>query len=63
MVALSRRTSWAARPRLLTSSMFRSDSVVEPARAAVSFTIADCTVLIFLLRVELSRARAGTQRK
>ena len=63
VVALRRRTSCAASPRLFTSSMFRSDSVVEPARAAVSFTIAACTVLIRLLRVELSRVSRGTQRK
>ena len=39
VVELRRRTSWSARPRLLTSSMLRSDSVVAPASAFVSATI------------------------
>ena len=63
VVALRRPTSWAARPRLFTSSMLRSDSVVDPARATVSFTMAVCTVLMRRLRVELKSASRGTQAK
>ena len=43
--------------------MLRSDSVVDPARAAVSFTIAVWTVLMRWLSVELSSASTGTHRK
>ena len=63
MAAFSRSTSWRARPRLFTSSMLRSDSVVEPASAVVSATITFWTTLIFLLSVELSQPRIGTVRK
>ncbi len=63
MVALSRATSWLASPRLFTSSMFRSDSVVAPARAVVSATITLCTSLIFRERTELRRPSRGTVRK
>ena len=36
---VSRAISCCPSPRLFTSSMFRSDSVVEPASAVVSATI------------------------
>ena len=39
VVLLSRAISCGASPRLFTSSMFRSDSVVAPASAVVSATI------------------------
>ena len=39
VVPLSRSISCWPSPRLFTSSMFRSDSVVEPASAVVSATI------------------------
>ena len=64
MVALSRAISCSASPRLFTSSMLRSDSVVEPASAVVSATI---TFWIFLIRLRQHRAQhgraAGTVRK
>ncbi len=45
VVRFSRRISWLVSPRLLTSSMFRKDSVVDPASIVVSFTI----VLLYYL--------------
>ena len=59
VIEFSRSISWRASPRLLTSSMLRSDSVVEPASAVVSATI---TFWIFLIRfdsTELSTPRTG----
>jgi hypothetical protein len=43
--------------------MFRSDSVVAPARAVVSATITFWMVLIRRDSVELSQPRRGTVRK
>ncbi len=63
MVELSRAISWAASPRLLTSSMFRSDSVVDPASAVVSATMSLCTALIRLERIETMPPRIGMVRK
>jgi K+ transporter len=63
VVAFRRATSWLARPRLFTSSMFRSDSVVEPARAVVSATMTFWIVLIFRERTELRVPSRGTVRK
>ncbi len=60
MTALSRPISWRASPRLLTSSMLRSDSVVAPASAAVSATITFWIVLIRRESTEESRPRTGT---
>ena len=59
MVALSRATSCWARPRLFTSSMLRSDSVVAPARAVVSATMTFWIVLILRERTELSEPEQG----
>ena len=58
MIELSRWISWRASPRLFTSSMLRSDSVVEPASAVVSATI---TFWIFLIRFESTRAEDAEQ--
>ena len=63
VVAFKRATSCWARPRLLTSSMFRSDSVVDPARAVVSATIEVWILLMRRLRVELRTPSSGTVRK
>ncbi len=60
VVALSRSISCCARPRLFTSSMLRSDSVVAPASAVVSPTICFCTVLILRLSTELNPPSSGT---
>ncbi len=63
VMELSRPISWRARPRLLTSSMLRSDSVVEPASAVVSATM---TRWIFLIRFESTELRtpsSGTVRR
>ena len=60
VVALSRTTSWSARPRLFTSSMLRSDSVVEPAKAVVSATITFWMFLIRPLNAQLSVPSSGT---
>ena len=60
MVALRRSSSCFARPRLLTSSMLRSDSVVAPARAVVSLTITFWMVFTRLLSEELMNASTGT---
>src|ERR1700687_838544 len=53
VIPLRRLTSCWAKPRLFTSSIFRNDSVVEPASAVVSATIVFCMVLIRLLSTEL----------
>ena len=63
MVALSRAISWAPRPMLFTSSMLRSDSVVEPASAVVSATITFWTVLIRRDSTEDSQPSSGTVAK
>ncbi len=63
MVALRRATSWFARPRLFTSSMLRSDSVVAPASAVVSATITFWIVLILRESTELRIPSTGTVRK
>ena len=63
MVPLSRATSCAPRPMLFTSSMLRSDSVVEPASAVVSATITFCTRLMRRDSTELSQPRSGTVAK
>ena len=63
VVALRRAISCWPRPRLLTSSMLRSDSVVEPARAVVSATICFWMVLMRLLSTELMTPSSGTVRK
>src|SRR6185369_10506398 len=63
VTAFSRPISWRARPRLFTSSMLRSDSVVAPASAVVSATM---TRWIFLIRRdsrELRTPRTGMVRK
>ena len=63
VIEFSRSISWRASPRLLTSSMLRSDSVVEPASAVVSATM---TFWIFLIRfdsTELRRPISGTVRR
>ncbi len=63
MVPFSLLISCCAKPRLLTSSMLRRDSVVDPASAVVSFTIAFWTALIFLLRRELKPPSRGIVNK
>ena len=63
MVALRRAISCAPSPMLFTSSMLRSDSVVEPARAVVSATIVFCTRLMRRESTELSQPRSGTVAK
>ena len=63
VVALRRATSWAPRPMLFTSSMFRNDSVVDPARAVVSATIVFWTVLIRRDSTEESQPSSGTVTK
>ena len=63
VVALRRATSWAPRPMLLTSSMFRSDSVVDPASAVVSATIVFWTTLIRRDSTDESQPSSGTVAK
>ncbi len=60
MVPFRRATSWSARPRLFTSSMLRSDSVVDPASPVVSRTISTWIRLMRRLSVELSIPSKGT---
>ena len=60
VVLFSRSISCCPSPRLLTSSMLRSDSVVEPASAVVSPTICFWIVLIRLLSTELMMPSTGT---
>ena len=62
-MAFKRAISCCANPRLFTSSMLRSDSVVDPASAVVSVTMTFWIVLIFLLRIELRTPSSGTVRK
>lgn len=59
MVEFSLEISWVARPRLFTSSMFRSDSVVEPASAVVSATMSFWTTLIFFDRADTEAGQDG----
>ncbi len=63
VVPLSRVISCWPRPRLFTSSMLRSDSVVDPASAVVSATMTFWICLIRRLSTELSTPRIGTVRK
>ena len=60
VVAFKRFSSCSTNPRLFTSSMLRSDSVVAPARAVVSPKICFEMVLIFLPKNELMLAIMGT---
>ena len=60
MVALRRAISCCARPRLFTSSILRSDSVVAPASAVVSRTMCFCTSLILRLSTLLNPPSSGT---
>ena len=63
MVAFRRAISCAPRPRLFTSSMLRSDSVVDPASAVVSATIFFWMRLMRRDSTELSQPSSGTVAK
>ncbi len=60
---LRRAISCCPRPRLFTSSMLRSDSVVDPASAVVSATITFWICLMRRLSTELRMPSSGTVRK
>ena len=63
VVPLRRAISCWPSPRLFTSSMLRSDSVVDPASAVVSATITFWIFLMRRLRTELRTPSIGTVRK
>ena len=63
VTVFNRFTSWLVSPKLFTNSILRNDSVVEPAKAVVSPKIDFETVLIFLLKNELTTPKIGTMAK
>ena len=63
VVVFKRLTSCSVKPKLLTNSIFLSDSVVAPAKAVVSPNISFDTFLIFFPKNELITAIIGTVAK
>src|SRR5436190_6595766 len=63
VLSFKRLISGKVKPRLFTSSIFRNDSVINPACTLVSLLMDLCIVLIFLLTIPVKPPRNNTPTK